>query len=112
MTNGLNSMHPSIFLLILYGNYRATENYSVTASKLRKRSSSIALEDFTDFTYDIDPTTSQFSVQNTLYSVDDDANMMPPSPSEHASPFPHGIVVATKSLENLLMKRKRLSSKG
>ena len=99
-------------MVILYGKVRATENYSVTSSEWIIRSNSIASEDFTDTPYDIDPTISQFSVQNTPYSVDDDMGMMPPSPTEHVSPSPHGVVMATITLEILLKKGKRLFSMG
>ena len=99
-------------MVILHGKDRATGNYSVTASKLKKCSSSFTSEDFTDSTYDIDPIMSQFSVQDTPHSVDDDVDMMPHSLSEHVSLSPHGIGGGNKRSRKSLIKRKRLLSNG
>ena len=66
----------------LYRKGRATGIHFVIVSKLWKRSSSIAIEDFTD----INPTISQFFVHNAWHSIDDDMNMMLASPFEDISP--------------------------
>ncbi|KAH7665865.1 Myb/SANT-like domain-containing protein [Dioscorea alata] len=88
-------------MVILYGKDRATGNHSVTASELRKRSNLIDVEDFTDSTHDIDPTMSQFSAQNTSHYVDDDMEIIPPSPSEGVSPSLHGAGGGNKKSKNL-----------
>ncbi|KAH7661330.1 hypothetical protein IHE45_15G055200 [Dioscorea alata] len=95
-------------MVILYGKDRATGNHSVTASELRKRSNSIDVEDFTDSTHDIDPTMSQFSAQNTSHYVDDDMEIIPPSPSEGVSPSLLGAGGGNKKSKKSIDKEKEI----
>jgi len=82
-------------MVILYGKDKATRNHSITSLELRKRPSYIAKDDFID----IDPTMSQFSGKNAQHFVDDDMDMVPPSPFEHVSPYFHGSSGGNKKSE-------------
>ena len=99
-------------MVILYGKDRAIGNYCVTALELRKRSSSIVSENFTESTYNIDPTMPKFLVQNTAHSVGDDVDIMPPSTSEHVSPNPHGIASGNKKSRKSIDKENEVVNQG
>ncbi|OMO52154.1 Armadillo [Corchorus capsularis] len=51
-------------MVILYGKDRATEKRSATAKDMRKHLTSTASDDFTDFTNEVNPTMSRFSIQD------------------------------------------------
>ncbi|XP_039115050.1 uncharacterized protein LOC120250308 [Dioscorea cayenensis subsp. rotundata] len=93
-------------MVILYEKDRATGNHSVTTSELRKRSTSIDVDDFTDSTHDIDPTMSQFLAQNESNFLDDDIDLIPPSPTEHVTPSSHGASSGRKKSRKTIDKEK------